>query len=396
MVDPTLHEEYDKALKITAELTKRATERVFELARQVPADQALAFVEEHLKNVAYIYGSVAAQAALETYKKQRAIAAPDEAYDPEYTAHVPDAFVTQDLMAAADKHRDGEGWDFDAMAANMVGHMMKYPMYASDWTMTGNANRDPAHPKWAFVPHMGACPWCIMVGSQGFVYRSEETAKSQRHTNCTCPVVVDFDTENPHLDGYDPDGMYRRMLECAEAGSGIPGSHDWGEALREARQFRDREWLRTGRIPSVGYDSEKTRLKKAKDPTHEGEFHTATILASHGYKVTFWDDGIILPNPNGKGSITVGRADLSSGVEIKTLYGANAQNTFDTHVRRTKAKQDVKRLVIDVSENKKLSDDEAAAMIEQALWNRHFREAVMIGHGKQLVRLSPVNHKKKK
>lgn len=35
-------------------------------------------------------------------------------------------------------------------------------------------------------------------------------------------------------------------------------------------------------------------------------------------------------------------------------------------------------------------------MIEQALWNRHFREAVMIGRGKQLVRLSPVNHKKKK
>ena len=396
MVDRDAFDAYDRALSTNAELVKRATRMVFNFAKGMPPEQAMAYIETRLPAVASLFGKVAAQAALEAYKAQREAAHVEEPYEATYTAEVPQSYVAEDLQDAAEKHRSGDGWDFDAMSANMVGHMMKYPMYASDWTMMGNANRDPAHPKWAFVPHMGACPWCIMVGSQGFVYRSEDTAKSQRHTNCVCPVVVDFDVDNPHLDDYDPDGMYQRMLECAEAGSGVPGSHDWGEALREARQFRDREWLRTGKIPTVGYDSKKTREKKAKDPNHADEFHTATILASRGYKVVFWDDERQVPKTIGKGMDTIGWVDLDSGVEIKSVYSASALSTFDKHVRKTKGKQGVSRLVIDVSENPNLTDERASELIAEALRNRRYPEAVMIGHGRQLVRVLPAKAPSKK
>lgn len=392
MVDRDAFDAYDSALSTNAELVKRATRMVFNFAKEMPPDQAMAYIETRLPAVASLFGKAAAQVALEAYSAQREAAHVEEPYEATYTAEVPTSYVAEDLQTAADKHRHGESWDFDAMAANMAGHMMKYPMYASDWTMTGNANRDPAHPKWAFVPHMGACPWCVMVGSRGFVYRSEDTARSQRHTNCVCPVVVDFDVDNPHLDGYDPDGMYQRMLECAEAGSGVPGSHDWGEALREARQFRDREWLRTGRIPTVGYDSPETEAKKRRDPAHVNEFNTATILASHGYKAVFWDDERHVPKANGKGMDTIGRADLDSGVEIKAMYGATSQNTFDKRVRDTRGKEDVTRLVIDVSRNPYITDEDAKAMTEQALWNRHYPEAMFIDHGKHVTRLFAKDH----
>ena len=389
MVDRDAFDAYDRALSTNAELVKRATRMVFDFAKEMPPEQAMAYIETHLPAVASLFGKVAAQAALEAYKAQREAAQVEEPYEAAYTAEVPRSYVTEDLQDAAEKHKGGDGWDFDAMAANMVGHMMKYPMYASDWTMTGNANRDPAHPKWAFVPHMGACPWCIMVGSRGFVYRSEDTAKSQRHTNCVCPVVVDFDVDNPHLDGYDPDGMYQRMLECAEAGSGVPGSHDWGEALREARQFRDREWLRTGQIPSVGYDSENTRLKKAKDKDHPKEFRTATILASRGYRCTFWDDELKVETVSRLGDIIAGRADLDTGIEIKTMDDAAGYSSFDRYARRAKKKGGVLMLVFDVSENQHLTDEDAAGYIAKALKARRYPYARMIGHGRQLTTIWP-------
>jgi len=389
MVDRDAFDAYDRALSANAELVKRATRMVFNLAKEMPPEQAMAYVETRLPAVASLFGKIAAQAALEAYKAQREAAKVEEPYDATYTAEVPSSYVAEDLREAAEKHKDGDGWDFDAMATNMVGHMMKYPMYASDWTMMGNANRDPAHPKWAFVPHMGACPWCIMVGSQGFVYRSEDTAKSQRHTNCVCPVVVDFDVDNPHLDDYDPDGMYQRMLECAEAGSEVPGSHDWGEALREARQFRDREWLRTGKTPTVGYDSEKTREKKAKDKDHPKEFRTATVLASHGYAVVFRDDEPSIPNPNGKGTITLGLPDLASGVEIKTLDGAKTYNTFSSQISSGAGKKGLTRLVIDVSQNPYVSDELATEWVARRIGRYpHIQRAFVIGHGRQMIRVN--------
>ena len=47
-----------------------------------------------------------------------------------------------------------------------------------------------------------------MVCSRGFDYVSKGTAESQRHANCKCTPVVEFDVENPKLEGYDPDALY--------------------------------------------------------------------------------------------------------------------------------------------------------------------------------------------
>ena len=77
----------------------------------------------------------------------------------------------------------------------------------ADATIQGNAMADPAHPRWALVPHAGACDWCRMIGSRGFVFKSSATAGAERHPSCRCIPVADF-SDSPALDGYDPAALY--------------------------------------------------------------------------------------------------------------------------------------------------------------------------------------------
>lgn len=381
-VDPDLFESYDKALGATAELVRRDVELLFEnYARANLGAPGLSVMEQGLVTIKHRYGDVAAAAAREFYSRARAAYAREheglEEYEPNYGWSVPDKFVDQDLSDAVGGREGTRPFDYDAMCRSMSGHMMKYPLMEADRTMMGNAVRDPLHPKWAFVPHAGACAWCCMVGSNGFVFNSKGSASAERHAHCTCPVVVDFDTENPALDGYDPDGMYDRFAEMGDTG----GKIDWGTALSEARYY-DREWIRTGSVPSVGYDSDATRVFKARDKHHGDEFRTATILASHGVSTTFWKDERTDKNDPGH---VVGYADLSNGIELKTMNRARKYSSFDDYSRTAAKKECFRRIVFDVSENDFITDEQAREFVERAVRSRGLGAAFLIGHGRQLI-----------
>lgn len=381
-VNPDLFARYDKALGTVAELVRRDVELLFEnYARAGLGIPGMAVMEQELVHIKSNYGKVAADAAREFYSQARSEYMGDhpdmEEYEPNYGWDVPDEYVGQDLSKSVATQRGAKAVDYDALCRSMSGHMMKYPLLAADRTMMGNAVRDPAHPKWAFVPHVGACAWCCMIGSNGFTFNSEASAKAERHTNCTCPVVVDFDTENPALDGYDPVGIYDRFAEMGDTG----GKLEWGTALDEAR-FYDREWIRTGAIPSVGYDSEETREFKGRDKHHKEEFRTATILASHGISTTFWRDE--RSDPDNPGHV-IGYSDLANGIELKTMNNAKRYSSFDDYSRKALKKDCFKRIVFDVSENDFITDDQARKFVERTVRSRNLGSAFLIGHGKQLV-----------
>jgi len=349
---------------------------IADVAGSMPDDLLEEALKRILPELVDRYGGEAARQAIDFYRKQRRFHGIDDGYVPDYTADIPQEFVTSDVGEALATSRD----DPAALARNLGARVGKTVAQAGERTMITNAKRDPAHPRWAFVPRIGACPWCMMVGSNGWHYHSEETAKAQRHTNCFCPVVVDFDTKNPALRGYDPDGMRARLKACGKT----CGSDAWEDVLKEANLY-DREYLRTGTIPKVSYDSDDTEEKKARDPQHPSEVRTARILAQYGFKVTFHEDEIQVDG----GRFTRGRADLASGVEIKTLDGASTQSTFDARVRNTKGKQGVTRLVVDVSKNKNVSDEEAISLLADALRRKHYPEAILINHAGELVRVLP-------
>lgn len=50
------------------------------------------------------------------------------------------------------------------------------------------------------------CPYCCMLASRGFVYRSELTALNANHRHCDCRIVEGFD--GMKVEGYDPDRYY--------------------------------------------------------------------------------------------------------------------------------------------------------------------------------------------
>ena len=114
------------------------------------------------------------------------------------------------------------------------------------------------------------------------------------------------------------------------------------------------------------------RNKKVKDKDHPKEFRTATILASRGYRCTFWDDELKVETVPQLGDIIAGRADLDTGIEIKTMDDAAGYSSFDRYARRTKKKAGVSLLVFDVSENQHLTDEDAAAYIARALKARRY------------------------
>lgn len=201
---------YDVALTTAAGLARAAVEAL--LAGSPPPDQLAAAYAGLVR----AYGSAAAAAAVELYRSLRAAQAPPTGY--EAVVFAPD---DAGLLA----------WDA-ANAASLPDSAMQRVMGYADETLLRNAAADPARPRWALVPHAGACAWCRLMASQGFVYSSE--ASVARHPNCTCTPVVDFDATSPSLEGYDPGELYDEY-RLARAEAEDAAREEWAAMSPEER-----------------------------------------------------------------------------------------------------------------------------------------------------------------
>ena len=156
-----------------------------------------------------LYGTRAAQVALEFYmgvRQAQEVSTPFSAYLPT------EEFVEVDREAVADVRREVGGLysgktSIDSFVSKMQGLATKRTMSMSDYTLHALANADPAHPKVALLPHPGACGWCVLLGARGFS-NSEKAMVNMRHDGCKCTTVVDFEIDNPALEGYDPHEYY--------------------------------------------------------------------------------------------------------------------------------------------------------------------------------------------
>lgn len=120
----------------------------------------------------------------------------------------------------------------------------------------------------------------------------------------------------------------------------------------------------TGQNATAPKPDDAVRVEKlsrwSNDP---GERITAEKLNDMGYRTEFWEDEIHLPNPNGKGTVTISRPDLSTGVKLKALYRATSENTFKKHMRSARGKRGLRFVVIDLSENEFVARDDAKRWI---------------------------------
>ena len=209
MVDPKLFARYRKALGTNADLAKRAVEDMLaKMGGMSPQQQAALLLSEYPRLVRE-YGKVAADVARQYYQESRDKYFEGDDGAEEYTAQcaqaIPSQWALEDVQEAANGSH--------GTMLMIPGKAVKRVMERADQTLIQNAGRDPAHPKWAVVPKLTACAWCVMIGSRGFVYKSDLTADAQRHNNCQCAIAVDFDTDNPSLKGDDPKALYERYQQ---------------------------------------------------------------------------------------------------------------------------------------------------------------------------------------
>lgn len=71
---------------------------------------------------------------------------------------------------------------------------------------------------------------------------------------------------------------------------------------------------------------------------------------------------------------------MDTGLEIKNVSSAKSENTISKHIGKAKKKRGFKQIVIDVSENDNLSDEEARLMIASSLRRHSMLSALMINH----------------
>lgn len=74
------------------------------------------------------------------------------------------------------------------------------------------------------------CPFCLMLASRGFVYRSELSALNANHPHCHCRIVEGFD--GMEVEGYDPDAFYRQWQKLEEIDKREDLSQDEKDVLR--------------------------------------------------------------------------------------------------------------------------------------------------------------------
>lgn len=82
-------------------------------------------------------------------------------------------------------------------------------------TTLKNAERYGA--QFAWIPAGAACPYCLMIASNGWRYMSKDAMKNGHaehiHANCDCTYAIRFD-DDTKVAGYDPNKLYNEWREA--------------------------------------------------------------------------------------------------------------------------------------------------------------------------------------
>ena len=271
MVDETLYKQYIQALDANTNLLERALDNLAIELAVLSGDALEQALAARYASLIKEYGTIAASAACDFYAQQRQLAQVEQTYG----AYTPtQATTAKDFSLFSEVGRALKKQEIGKILQELNGYAVRRTMEQADNTLIRNASIDPAHPRWAFVPRLGACAWCVFLGSQGFVYHSQSTVSASRHSHCKCSSVVDFDTRNPSLKGYNQAAMQDAYKECRDAviddidstwaamskeeieayarthnirkGHSVFDVYQRNRIIQEMKT-RDREWLRTGK-----------------------------------------------------------------------------------------------------------------------------------------------------
>lgn len=249
-------------------------------------------------------------------------------------------------------------YDPSKTAAYLQGRIDEYVKFSARDTIMRNVRND-RHARYARVPDGGACDFCKMLGSRGFVYHSEDkaggdsfhgTSMDSYHPFCNCQIAVCFD---PYVDEYKRNGVtVRRGYGDGEVT--VPG-RDGSDELRNVdidelfEQYKSmtanfgsgsskyRDYSRAGFLTSEAMDKARKLLEGAAT-MDELEAADAEIMrmwqpGSHvGRNQSQWDElrKLALDRKNAIGKSYRGiQRDMSNGARRSPLYHLNEQDVAD-------------------------------------------------------------------
>lgn len=166
------------------------------------------------------YGDVAATAAAEWYEEVRASQVGGFHYAR------PGALPDPERVAGSVRWAAGElfGDNPEQTLALLSGAVQRHITYSARDTIAREASRDPRRPRAARVPGGSrTCAWCLMLAARGFIYHSRASAGGagdEYHDECACQIVVSFDRQAAHIEGYDPDALNAMYAEARRSSGG--------------------------------------------------------------------------------------------------------------------------------------------------------------------------------
>lgn len=163
------------------------------------------------------YGDMAATVAADWFEELRVAEGVTGSFRAPLAPSVPLEQVNARLGFAT--RTSGPLWAGDSATLSAFLGMMtnEYALQPGRDTVMEAAHKDNA--AYARVPEPGACKFCLMLASRGFVYSESSAGGTKKfHGKCRCNVLPSWDeTRARVVYGYDPTALYDQYRAVADA-----------------------------------------------------------------------------------------------------------------------------------------------------------------------------------
>lgn len=163
------------------------------------------------------YGDIAATVAADWYEELRDA----EGVGGRFTAPLAPSVPLEQVNARVGFATRASGPLFLGDSATLMAFLTmmanEYALQPGRDTVMQAAHKDNA--AYARLPEPGACDFCLMLASRGFVYSKDTVGDSKKfHGKCRCNAMPVWDETRARVEyGYDPDALYDQYRSKVDA-----------------------------------------------------------------------------------------------------------------------------------------------------------------------------------
>lgn len=163
------------------------------------------------------YGDIAATVAADWYDELRAAEGVSGRFRAPLAPLVPDEVVNGRLGYATRPDGPLFAGAFDTLTTFTAMIANEYALQPGRDTVIQAAHKEKA--AYARVPEPGACKFCLMLASRGFIYSKSTVGDAKKfHGKCRCNAMPVWDETRARVEyGYDPDALYDQYRALRDA-----------------------------------------------------------------------------------------------------------------------------------------------------------------------------------